>query len=763
MNTITGNMFERIYFSQRKLFLTFFLIVSIVLGYFAIHLKQDASFTKWFPLKHEYMITCMKYMKEFGGGNQILVALVTNKKDIYYPDFFNALKAVTEDLFFIPGVERSSVKSLFTPNVRFIEVVEGGFSGGNIINSGFKPTPEALEQVNKNVQKSNYIGRLVSEDFTGALISLELQEKNPKTGEKLNYADVAQQLEQIRKKYETKDITVAVIGFTKLVGDVLEGVKEVIVFFLITFIITAIFLYIFSCSFYLTIVPLACSLVALVWQLGVLNLLGYGLDPMSVLVPFLIFAIGVSHGVQMINAMKQDVMRGYDSLTSAHYTFNRMLLPGGVALLSDSIGFLMCAFIEVEVIREMAVTASIGIAALIITNLFVLPLLLSFVPIKKQCELKMEPVWEKLCTFTHVKKAKITILFCIVLFIAGAWKANDLKVGDLKAGVPELKEDSRLNQDIALITKKFSIGVDVLSVISETPPDSCVDYEIMKAIDNFAWHMQNVEGVKSVIALTTAAKAMNAAWNEGNLKWHTLPSNKFSLGQAVSPIHVSSGLLDFKCGKMPVLIFPKDHKGETIERIITAIKTYKKSNKNEKINFNLASGNVGFMAATNETVKAAQLPMLCYIYAVTFLLCLVTFRSFKSTLCIILPLALVSALTYAFMTTLDIGLKAATLPVATLGVGIGVDYGIYIFNNLQKCFHKGMGLQKAYHVTLRETGSAVLFTGLTLAVGVSTWIFSDLQFQADMGALLTFMFLVNMLGAVFLLPAIATLLFGGKK
>jgi predicted RND superfamily exporter protein len=126
----------------------------------------------------------------------------------------------------------------------------------------------------------------------------------------------------------------------------------------------------------------------------------------------------------------------------------------------------------------------------------------------------------------------------------------------------------------------------------------------------------------------------------------------------------------------------------------------------------------------------------------------------RAAICIVLPLAAVSILANAAMSVLGIGLKLSTLPVTALGVGIGVDYGIYKFSRLSYYMRRGYTLNAAYIQTLRETGSAVIFTGLSLSIGVATWAFSPLQFQADMGMLLTFMFFMNMAGAIVVLPAI---------
>ena len=318
-----------------------------------------------------------------------------------------------------------------------------------------------------------------------------------------------------------------------------------------------------------------------------------------------------------------------------------------------------------------------------------------------------------------------------------------------------MRADSRYNIDSQVITEKFSIGVDIMSVIVETIENGCIDYDVMNTIDRFEWHMRNVPGVQSVIGLPGVAKVINGGWNEGALKWRVLSRNVSVLTQSVTYVPTTSGLLNEDCSVMPVIMFTADHKAETIARIVAEVKAFNAEHGREDLQFKLATGNVGVMAATNEAVEAAQFPMLLYVFSAIIFLCLITFRSVRATLCVVLPLGLVSLLAYALMTLLEIGLKVSTLPVVALGVGIGVDYGIYIYSRLKGILAQGKSLPEAYEETLTVTGNGVLFTGITLAVGVGTWIFSPLKFQADMGILLTFMFLVNMLGAVLLLPALA--------
>jgi uncharacterized protein len=762
---------ENLIFGNRRIVIVLFALVTVLLAWSAITgLRVDAGFSKQLPLEHEYMETFLEHYEDFGGADRIVIALIDQSGNMFNPEFFQALANATDAVFFIPGVDRAKVTSIFTPNVRYLEVTEEGIEAGDVIPADFQYTLADLERVRENILKAGIVGRLVANDFSGALISAQLLEINPETGERLDYFDVARQLEEdVRGKFQTDNIKVRIIGFAKVVGDVKEGANRIVLFFAVALFITALLVLIYSQSVKLTIVPLVCSILAVIWELGALPLLGFGIDPMGLLVPFLVFAIGVSHGVQMISGYAAEVYDGATPEIAARTTFRRLLVPGGIALISDTIGFITILFIDIRIIQEMAITASLGVACIILTNLVLLPVLISYVqpgPRYKEKLLhraqQMRGLWDTLSKVSTRGPAAVIIVIAVGLFVFGAWKGSQVRIGDLHAGVPELRPDSRYNLDTQDITERFSIGVDLINVIVEVGENGCINYEVMDLIDRFAWHMRNVPGVQTVIALPQVAKIVTAGWNEGFPAWRVLSRNEQVLVQALARVETATGLLNADCSVIPVMVYTVDHKAETIERVVQEVKDWRDEFGVEGMEFRLATGNVGVMAAMNEEVAASQFPILIYVFGAVILLCWASFRSLRAVACIIIPLALVSLLAYALMAYLEIGLKVNTLPVAALGVGIGVDYGIYIYSRFQYFLRQGASIQNAYAMTLRVTGNAVVFTGITLAIGVFTWVFSPLQFQADMGILLTFMFLVNMFGAILLLPALATWLLPAK-
>jgi predicted RND superfamily exporter protein len=829
---------EPIVFGKRPRTLLVVLLGTLFFGYHASQLKVDAGFEKMLPLEHPYIQIFKKYEAEFGGANLVLFALQNKKGEIYTPEFMATLRKATDEVFFMPGVNRAQVQSLFTPNTRYIEVVEGGFSGGNVVPADYVPSEEMLAKVRSNTGKSGLIGRMVANDQTGAMIFSELLEKNPETGEKLDYNRVAIYLEEIRgrfaspKMYEYRlesdmgelkagelvatgfsapglfaplktheirrtdaegkttistvrgwavtatevdnpdynpDVDIHIIGFAKVVGDISAEITEVVAFFGLTLFLTLMLLWFYCGSLKIAMIPLSCSVLAVVWELGMLRLFGYGLDPFAILVPFLVLAIGVSHGIQITSFWLYEVAdHGLDNFEASRATYRRLVIPGISAVLTNVVGFATILLVPIAIVQEMAINAMFGLVAIIVCKKILLPCLLSYATLKdpktfREHQLRrdrvFDPIWRGLSKITQKNVAAPVLIVGAMMFGWGFWMWGQLAIGELHEGVPELRPDSRYNLDTAAIVREYAIGADILKVVAENKAEGCIDHKTMNTIDRYAWRMQNTPGVQSTVSLPEVSKIVFSAYSEGNPKWHILPRESQALVQGISPFQTSSGLLNKDCSAMPIFIFTADHKVGTIDGIIAATKKFEEElGPNPPVHFALATGNVGVMAASNEVIKQTEYTVLFWVFLGIAVCVFMSFRSIAGLICVLVPLAVVSVLSYAVMVNLEIGLKVSTLPVAAFAAGIGVDYGIYIYSVLEECVNKGMSLRSAYEQTLHQTGKAVLFTALALGASVSTWLLSGLQFQVDMGILLTIMFIANALAAVLLLPAFAAFL-----
>lgn len=757
----------------RKPLSILFLLITVGLGASALRTHMDPGFNKLIPLKHAYMKVFQKYASTFSGGNRILVSVHwKGSGDIYNAAFLKTMRSVTDEVFFTPGVNRGQVFSIFTPNVKYIEVTEDGFVGEVVVPSHFVDDTQGLAEVRSNVAKSGVVGRLVANDLKSAMVQADLLEVDPQTGKKLDYSQVARKLEDIRTRFSSDQVDIQIIGFSKVVGDVMDGLFTVISFFGISFAITALLLLLYSRSKNLTVLALLVALLPVVWLLGLLPIIGLGIDPMSILVPFLIFSIGVSHAVQMTNAWKQEVVAGLSSEEAAKSAFRKLAIPGSVALLTNALGFMVIMLIDIPIVHELGVTACLGVLLMIATNKMLLPIILSHLRLEPAAlgvragNNKRQSYWWFVSAFAEPRNALITLAVSMLLLMGGAMYSRHLQTGDIGVGVPELRADSRYNRDNEKIVHNYSIGMDTLSVYVETEntTEACLQWPVMNAVERFDFAMRNVDGVRSVTTVAGLAKLAAAANNEGNPRWAALQRAETSLRTGARAASPELGLNTEGCGTINLIVYLKDHQGTTLKHVVGEVRKFIAADKTPNVHFLLAGGNAGVTIATNEAVERAEVQMLAAIFGAITLLCWLTFRSWKAVLCIIIPLMLVSILCNALMAILGIGLKVSTLPVIALGVGVGVDYGIYLYERLQhEMGHNGATLREAFYEAMRQRGTAAVFTGITMSIGVGTWAFSALKFQADMGVLLAFMFLVNLLGAIFLLPALACWLDVGTR
>jgi len=773
-NPASGSALERMIFNNRFTVVVACAIVTLVLLLGAVtKLHLNASFERMIPQSQPYIKNYLDNRAELRGlGNVLRIVVENTEGDIFDPHYQESLRKISDELFLTPGVDRAWVKSLWTPSVRWTEVTEEGFRGGPVMPESYDGSPAATEKLRLNIARSGIVGRFVGNDFKSSMIVVPLLDKDPATGQAIDYRALSRTLEEkIRQHYEAdgKGIRIHMIGFAKLVGDLIDGLAQVMIYFAVAAAIAIAIIYFYTRCLRSTALVVACSVIAVAWQLGLVAFLGYELDPFSILVPFLIFAIGVSHGAQKMNGIMQDIGRGTHRLVAARYTFRRLFLAGMTALLADAVGFAVLMVIDIPVIKDLAVAASLGVAVLIFTNLILLPVLLSYTGVSTGAaarSLRAEAagqgaggLWGWLERFTERRWALGAIAVSLVLAVAGFVVSLQLKIGDLEAGAPELRADSRYNRDNAYISGSYSLSSDQFAVIVKTPAEGCLNYQTLVESDRLAWELQQLPGVQTTVFLGNAVRQITAGSNEGSPKWLTLARNQDVLNYGAQQASVNNpDLFNNDCSVMPVIAYLSDHRAETLNRVVETSARFAEAHSTPDRQFLLAAGNAGIEAATNIVVHDANRTMLLYVYGAVILLCFVTFRNWRAVVVAIVPLVVTSILCEALMVVLGIGVKVATLPVIALGVGIGVDYALYLLSIQLAQQRAGASLAVAYKRSIQFTGKVVALVGVTLAAGVVTWVWSPIKFQADMGILLTFMFVWNMIGALILIPALSRFL-----
>lgn len=756
---------ERIVFRRRTALLAVLALFTVVMAWFAVQLRMDAGFDKQMPAGHEYIATFQEYRNDVLGANRLNIVVKARHGSIWNAQALKRIYEVTQAVTYLPNVQRLGVSSIWTPNSFVNEITEEGFRADPLIDSTITPeqlTPDAIANIRRATSQGGFLGTLVSRDETSAMITAELLEFDA-DNHKLDYVAYNHLLEdRIRAKFEDADFEIQIIGFAKQIGDIADGARSVLKFCAIALVLTAFAVYWYCRSLRFTLLPIVCSLTSLVWQFGTLRLLGFGLDPLGVLVPFLVFAIGVSHGVQQINFIVRQISQGRSNYDACRDSFTGLLIPGTLALVTAFVSFVTLLLIPIPMVRELAITASLGVAYKIVTNLVMLPVAASYFDIGRHYADSALVLREKrshwlrtLARVAEPRNALVVLAVTAVVFAAAVWQSRDRVVGTLQPGAPELREDSRFNRDAVAISSHYDTGLDWITVIFEAPPNSCENPNVGLYQDRFTWAMQPVEGVLSVASYAGQLRLYNEGYNEGNPKMAVVPLDPGNYAALSTEISRIPGTMRKDCSMTAVHLFLTDHKATTIQRVIDAVKQFRSEHPMPGMQVRLASGNAGVLAAIDDEVEKSELPMMLYVYAAIVVLVFAVYRDLRAVIACCLPLTVGTFIGYWFMKELQIGLTVATLPVMVLAVGIGVDYAFYIYNRLLMHLANGQPMVKAVENSILEVGTATIFTAITLAIGVATWSFSQLKFQADMGKLLAFMFMVNMVMAMTALPAVA--------
>lgn len=767
----SGGWIERQIFNHRVFVVLVCLLVTAVLGWQATQIKVNASFDRMIPFNHDYIQNYVEHRGELPGlGNTLRVVVETTEGDIYDPEYMETLRQINDVLFLIPGVDRSWMKSLWMPLVRWRQITETGVEGGPVMPEGFDGSAQSIQQLKANIEKSGIIGSLVAADGKSSMLVVPLQDTDPTTGQALDYGALGRQLEAEIRSFEDEKFRVHIVGFAKIAGDLIEGLKEVSLYFALSIFIASLFVYLYTRCLRTTLLLVTVSLIAVIWLLGLMQLGGYVLDPYSVLVPFLVFAIGLSHGAQKINGIMQDIGRGTHRYVAARYTFRRLFIAGLTALVTNVVGFAAMMIIDIPVIRDMALTMSMGVFVLIFTKLFLVPVLISYVGVSRSAVQHAMSVSlsqretsglqvrirEGLVALTERRNAIIAISVAGVMTLGGLYYRTGLQIGDLDEGAPELRQDSRYNQDNRYVTDSYGLSSDQFAVLVKTPAEGCRLYENLTLIDQLGWRLAQQPGVQMVQSMSGTARLATSGMFEGNPKWYTVSRDQNLSNYSVTAALASSpDAANLECSLTPVVAYLADHKADTLSRTLEAVESFAAEFDSEKIQFLPVAGSAGIEAVTNVVVERSIYLMHAVLYAAVILLCYIAFRSWAALAVAFIPLAITSILCEALMVWLGIGVKVATLPVIALGVGVGIDYALYLLSVQLARQRQGDTLAEAYRHSLQFTGKVVALVGVTMSAAVICWLFSPIKFQADMGLLLSFMFLWNMVGALVLIPALS--------
>ncbi|MBT4363922.1 MAG: MMPL family transporter [Desulfobacterales bacterium] len=756
---VEDHAISRFIVSNRYLILIFISVITVFFAFQISKVEIKTELSDLLPQKHEYVKLHKKFRHIFGGANILYIDVFVKDGDIFNTDTLKKISYFTEETKFLPGVDRYKIFSITQSKVKDIKASKFGMEIKPLIPE-IPETKEELDALRQKVYTNDMVyGSLVSLDSKAALISVQFQEDIA-----LDYPVIFNKIKEISNTIRDENTDVAIAGDPMVRGYLYSYLGQTKVIFCVTLLAMVALMFIYTRSLQMVFMPVMSGILSAVWGLGFLGILGYALDPLALVVPLLITARTLSHSVQFNERVIEEYAVHRDIRAACYSSIKALFFPGLAGIITDAAGIAVLIAIPIPFLQKLGIISSFWALSTIFTVLFFNPVVLLLLPPFIKERKSEEGIYKKIATKTAMLNSGrgswavlgVTLLIAVI----GVFYASELKVGDVNPGTPILWSDSAYNKDARILNKSF-LGLNpMLIVVEGEEKDSVYKYDILHKIEAYQRHIEKLPSAGGSISIVDVLKKLNLNLNKGNAKWSFLPHSETDIAVLHYMFFSSSdpGDLDAYCThdnrSMSISVYFKNHEGDTLREAVNATREFEKNNPIKGAKLKFAAGTVGILAAANEEIFKTQVQLLIMSFALTIFFCALSFRSLLAGILLVIPLAVSNYLIFAYMGLKGIGLNINTLPVATIAIGIGVDYGVYFLSRMREQFNGDEDILSSIHTAMNTTGKAICFTALTVGLGVVFWLLSDIKFQAEMGLLLTMATILHILGTLILLPAL---------
>lgn len=747
----------------------FFTVLPLLVTVFFIFILKDltiqSSVQDFIPQKHPFVEVNNQLMKVFGGLNQVSIALEPKSGDIFQTPLLEKVVRITNQLYYLEGVNIGRIVSLSARKIKRVEGTEEGFKVTHLMREA-PNTPEEMKFLKQSIMRNNLVyGPIVAKDFSATQIILDFYPEVPSK-------KIFRSINQIIEKEKDENTNFYLAGRPILEGWLNYYLPKLLSVFLGTLLIMFLLLLFAFRSKRGILLPFLSALMGVIWGLGVLRLLGYRLDPTTTLVPFLILAIGISHSIQFIKRYYEEIKSNpLDRRQAAENTLAALSNPVRASLFTDGLGFLSLWIVPLAMIKTLAIAAGAGVLSLYLTVVTFIPAVLTYLPlpVKREVEREESPnivdaILKSLAVISnHSGLRKIILLLFLGLTLTGIKGITQLVIGDNEEGTALLYPDSPYNQAEKFINEKFT-GVNPYYIFVEgKEEEALIDWKLLKEMDSLQNYLiKKIPEIGNAISLVDYIKGLNCVMHQNNPQYFTIPENNGTIAEYLFLYSISGFPGDFDPVLSPDYKYAnikfdlKDHRADTINRTIEATQQWiKHEHKSKKADFKLAGGLIGTTAAVNEIIRQYTFSNILLVFALVLLRISLALRSLIGGLFLFIPLTFSIILTFGILGISGVNLTVETLPVAAMGIGLGIDYSIYIAARIREEIIRGKGnpnFSAAIQNALVTSGKAVFFTGMVVSIGVFSWIFSSIKFQAKLGGALGGLLILNMLSALILLP-----------
>lgn len=772
--------------ARRVLVSSVILGLTVMFGYFAAHVEIKTIFHDLLPKGHPFIEINDKYNERFGGPNIVSIMVEAEQGDIFQPKVLERIKQITDDLYLVPAINQFQVISLASRKIRSINSSTAGIETKPMMWPELPKDQAEIDLLREQVLASPLVyGRYVSADLRSALVTADFIDRL------IDYEKLYDGVTRIAEKYNGDGVRVRVVGEPLLTGWVVHYLPETFKLFVITIAIMAVLLFVTVRTWRGVLLPMLAGVVSAVWALGIASLFKVNFDPLIIVVAFLVTARAISHAVQMLAAFDDELERGYalpsvstlggvepgvlDQRLDRGYLPKQaaaralvaLFRPGMLGVVVDAVAVAIVAAMPMPLLQKTAFVGAVWLGTIAVSAMVLVPTLLSWVtkphavafPIDTN-RWVLRPLLNLCGTLVLGRRSVVVVLIGLVVLLVSGFYATKVTVGDALPGTPLLWPDHPYNVDAKAINDTFQGSDQMFVVLEGEGPNALKDPEVLTNVDNFQRYLETQPQIGGTVSVVDLIGPVNANLHEGNRRFEELGPVAdingellFMYMQGTDPGDMDRFVdADFKDGA--VTMFFRDHKGDTIRTAVSRIEEYLEKNPLPgESTYRLAGGLVGVLAAVNEEVFARQVESIALALLTLFVLSAIAYRSTVAGL-FYMPLVIMSnTITFAFMAWKGIGMNINTLPVAALGIGLGVDYAFYIVDGVKERFEETGDVMASIQGSLRTAGRGVLITGGTMIAAVLVWYASSLKFQAEMGLLMALWLTVSAITSLLLIPA----------
>ncbi len=747
----------------RRSVLAVIALVTLVLGYFALQVEVKTIFTDLQPGDHAYVQTNEEFKNTFGGANVVTIMVEPKEGDIFNMETLGVIKQITDDLQYVDAVNQFQIVSLASKKLKNVIASNVGIETLPIMWPELPKGQDEIDKVRKDVISNPMVyGSYVSYDQNSALITVDFIDRL------IDYDTVLPQIMEVLDKASKPSLNIKVVGQPILAGLVIEYLPETLKIVFLIIGVIALILLISKGTLRGMLLPLVSGLVSGIWIFGVMALLGYNLDPLAIVITFIISARAISHAVQLNAAFNTERAAGLESRDAARVALTKLFRPGMLGLATDMGAMLVVAMTPIPLLKKAAIIGAMWIGAMVICTIVMIPVMLSWCSSPHEKRVIGWSVNRPMKTLLHwcgqlsTTRSMATLILTAglaVLLVSGFY-AKDITIGDSNPGSPILWPDAKYNQDDANINSRFPGSDRMFLVVAGEKENALKEPEVLENISRFQQYIEAQPEIGGTVSLADVIRPVNKTLREGNPRYFKLGDDPLVNAEMLFFAQTGSdpGDIDrFTDGKYQngsVMMMFRDHKGDTIRKAIQAIKGFAAENPMNGATYRLAGGLVGVLAAVNEVIFSGQIQSIALALLLLFIFCVIAYRTTQAGL-FFLPMVLLSnTITFSFMSLADIGLNINTLPVAALGIGLGVDYAFYISDRIKEGYQDTGDLAESINFGLMTAGRGVLITAATMITSVVFWyFFSSLRFQAEMGLLIAVWMTVSALSALLVIPS----------